>query len=437
MGVSSLAPRVLTAEEFVQQTTPDQRAMLRSTLSSTAWAILCEGSALYLDRIGIFYWAQEDRAVNHDHENTILVQRVQVKKLCFEKCSELVSFQRERFDRLIETSVLCERVYAAIPVQHQRHWEPRYFSALIRTTLRLLREELVVEGYTRQLGNIGDLFAVHNRQGHSIEDWYAGCDIIVANPPEKVVQASHPKAYEAPVLESSWEPLSCAFGEPIGEFVVSIPHQLSSLGFDGEAIEKETSDHERSVAVAVFEGPSTSERKVYIYCTEGLRKLGYRSSPEGEKVGAELTVQVEDTNETGPELPRWPLRAIALGWALLRSSRGCFLRPGSGMSAELPLLLERPHFRTILSAPFEHLSYRQLCGEGAFWFVNITIVRDDEARFAEIHTPERLLALLRSRGYDQLSRPTRRSILGAAPVGAAEKTRARPSPESPSIGFAA
>ena len=67
------------------------------------------------------------------------------------------------------------------------------------------------------------------------------------------------------------------FDVPLKIFTIDLLEQLKELGYDAESIEKNLSKRDRTLKVAVFGRRKEGSKDVLelIYCTDGLRLLGF------------------------------------------------------------------------------------------------------------------------------------------------------------------
>ena len=192
------------------------------------------------------------------------------------------------------------------------------------------------------------------------------------------------------------------------------------------------------VAAFVKEDPRTGTRVTY--CTDGLRDLGIRLSANlsanlpanqqqtsnGDRAcdrcvwGSEITLQLqlEPLNRHSRltleerELQLYPCRALTVAWTLLRSTVDLRLEPGLAMSAGTSLF---KHFdcplRSIFCTPLSFAHEEQRAEDGNFYYVNLACLTDDEADACRLYGSEYIKKILRYKGFDQITRPVRLSVL--------------------------
>ncbi|MCB0311312.1 MAG: suppressor of fused domain protein, partial [Bdellovibrionales bacterium] len=276
--------------------------------------------------------------------------------------------------------------------------------------MHFLKEEVVVRGISEMLSEIGIFYALHNRQGNSFQDWYAGADIFIKTQYQPLVKVGKSRLVERPVFQSPWEVFQAAFGLELQSFEVHLPEELQKL--DPEtAAESDLSTQQGQIAVAIFDTKQTTRQgeRVLLYCTDGIRKL---HGQDGHKriAGCEFVVQIAVTDESS-DFPVWPNRFLTLAWLLLESSKSKSIRPGTGLSLDVPLTdtPESP-FRTIYTTRFAKLPSEQLCTDGPFYYLNITGIFEEEAEILRSSSADHLTALLEHRNADQIFREERASI---------------------------
>ncbi len=424
-----LAPRGrsgirVTREEYLKETTVEQRELLRTAINDSLLLLLRNQRAIFLEELGIIH------ADCINSQRAYIVSCTQgacreelIRRVQFEKCDDSSAIDRNKFPNLVELAEFTSIVQAALPGDLSVLWSDRMLRRNIRGMIKDIREEVVSYGYSKQLSNLGTLSALHNRQGLTSRDWFAGADIFMANPLEERVKVSAPIIFERPVLQNAWELLEAALGEPVHIFSIDVIKELQALGYEMAA---DATSACKAIKVAAFELPqSQSDEKVYIYCTDGLRKQRAiskeRTSDAPEELGAgsefvfQLAVPQRNLQLVSPEdaqgAPTWPGRPITMAWVLLQSSRSKTLKVGAGLSTDLPL---RPRtesdLNTIFVTPFSMARNEMLSEDGPFRYLNILGVSHTEAQLARDVSPDFLINLLERRGLDQITRPSRMPI---------------------------
>ncbi len=420
-------------DEFLEITSSDDRDSLRHQLISALTACLDRESAIYLEGLGILFPHMEVKQRTRTLREKFLVHNDTVRSVRFEKCSELIPYHWEKFGRIVETRELVHSVYAELPLALKTRWTESEFRSIVRGYLSLVRREIVRRGFSHELSPVVDFFALHNRQGRTENDWFAGADIFVQPRYEQTLFIEPCVIKQRPCLESGWELLEAAFGKPCRIMTLDLVRELSNLGYDPRALDDAADVNMRSIPVAVFERPGTPHSLVY--CTDGLRLLS-RPAPETKEVrpGNELVFQLslppgEASCNEAAEIPDWPLRPLTMGWILMQSARSKTIRCGAGLSCDVPLIPDSDtELRSIFATSFSCVRHEQLCLDRPFSYVNLIGITADEAAVAARYSPEFLLRLLEHRDLDQCTKPGRSSIvaktglLDAVPVAAAART---------------
>lgn len=423
-------------EEFLSATTEDERSSLQFHISASIMHFLDRELAVYMEGLGIFFPHIEIKQRTRVLREKLLVHSDTVRSVQFEKCGELVPYHWEKFGQLVETRELVHQFYGNLPLGLRSKWTEPDMRRMVRGFVALVRREIIVRGFSTQLSQIADFFALHNRQGRTENDWFAGADIFVLPRYEQTLFIEPCTVKERPALENSWELLEAAFGKPRKLFTINLIKQLAELGYDTRALHNEAELKINEIPVAVF--VRQDERPSLVYCTEGLRHLSRGTSEsESARPGNELIFQLSlPTAETGSdqaaEIPDWPLRALTMGWILMQSARSRTLRTGAGLSCDAALIGNSDtELRSIFATSFACARSEQLCSNRPFTYVNLVGITADEAAVAAKYSPEFLLRLLEHKELDQCTKPSRSSIVartGLLEAPVVIKTGTAPSP---------
>jgi hypothetical protein len=406
-------PYRMTGEEFIHLTSAQDRTLLRDALDAALISFLRDFRAIYLDGLGIIYPAQVKQSITRDISHSqSLVRNETMVSAQFEKCYDLIDLHREQFPRITEIAELNAYIYPRLPIQSQLRWNEDQLARLLRGLVRSIREEIVIDGSSSQLQSLGRFFALHNRQGESPEDWFAGSDIFLQSTFQEPIAVESGRIFPKPVLRDAWELIEAGLGKPLYQFELDVCEELSRVGYDCQSIQSEFDAQSLKLPVAIFKSPST-ERKdeaVLVYCTEGMRHFSLQDS---SAVGTELTFQLAiPQSQLEEPLPLWPARVLSLGWVLMMSARDRRISLGAGLSAEMPLV---PHFDTgltgIFATPFSPVQSTQLSVDGEFEYVNLIGITDDEIQVAERRGADQLSMLLQFRKHHQVTRPARSSVV--------------------------
>ena len=411
--------RRISREVYLKETNAAQRTALCTALNSVITTFLTQNRSIFLEGLGVLAPVTTEKKASYVIGNFCAVRSEQVRSVVFYKCDDSAAIDRKLYPDIVETAELAATCQLELPPVLCISWLEKDVRRYLRGLLKELKHQLVMKGHCNELESIGLFFALHNRQGDTPADWFAGADIGLRPLFNQKLSVSAPAFFERPVLENSFELLEAAFGKPALNFSVDLPAELAGLGYDLSALLTDTSFGEAKIPVAVFE--STANRpageRVLIYCTDGLRNLGLMQTDKENASGTEIVFQLAVSDNDGipgsqnTGIPTWVARPIAMAWILLQSSPKKSLRPGAGISCAVPL---QPRFDTdldtIFLTPFAFVPNEVLSREGAFRYINVVGITQEEAAIARGLSQEYLSLLLKHKGLDQVTRSTRTSI---------------------------
>jgi hypothetical protein len=259
------------------------------------------------------------------------------------------------------------------------------------------------------LPRLGDFFALHNRQGTSVIDWFAGADLFIRSAYRQTLFVEPTRLSARPILQSSWELLEAAYGPPACTLELDLLEQLTELGYDAEALQTGLADKDRKIPVGVYlrlEAP-----QALIYCTDGLRRLAAQAG--AIRSGSELVFQLALANQDHDGVvPDWPLRALALGWILIQTTKSKSIKVGAAIACDQPLIPNGDsELHCVLATQFAAVKTEQLSADGAFSYVNLIGICRNEAEVAALHSVDHLFKLLEYKELDQCTKPNRSSIV--------------------------
>jgi len=398
---------------LLRETTAEDRAILRAELSNAILYFLSCEQTVYLEEFGILIPTRQKIKKTSPVDLSFAIQQVESLGVSFEKCIELTSYHRDRFPELVENRELAFRIYPRMPLTFQLKHSERSLYTFIKSLILSIRDEAIVDGVSMQLEKLGTFYSLHNRQGQSLQDWYAGSDIFLVSRFNEVIKVDQPKVMELPLLESAWELFDAAYGEPVLKREIQLAKELFRLGYSQAdlALPVDLQNSTLKVAAYKIDNPGKGSSTL-LYCTDGLRLAAQNGIDS--TAACEITVQAELKGQYNPDedLPGWPIDIVILGWLLLQNSKTKSLQPQMVLSADTTIGSGQPNpMRSILTVPLRGLSLPQRTAEGFFYYINVVGVTDDEARLAEMRSPAHLTDLLTARQYDQVTRPERRSLL--------------------------
>lgn len=410
-----LKRRPISPSAFVEYTSVSERATLREKLIEVLRRFLSQGSEIYLEGLGILFLVEEETRKNHLHELSCVIRTERHSQVRFEKCSRLSTFHRGQYTRLVESDALAERVFLRLPLPLQIRWGRDDTHRYLISLIHLIKNELTVDGYSAQLLSLGELFALHNRQGKSVEEWFAGADIFIEGEPFEPLSLTDEFVFQQPTLASSWELFEAAFDEAAAKFRFPVEEELAALGYDAEEVVRSLPREEREISVGIFHS-TCSNRLVFV--TDGLRKLERRAAQEKRiQNGTEFVVQIPFELERGESLsqsplPSWPLRMLTLGWIMIQSASTRRVDYGVAIGGEKGLIDgSDTRLQAVMAVPCKLAPLPQRSDDGSFSFRNLVGITEDELRLSRNRSWRYLSTLLASRDFDQVTKPERRSIL--------------------------
>ncbi len=411
-------------EQLLSETSEEVRNILRYELNSAISHFIQRDQPVYLEGLGILFSEIHNEQRSEATDGAYYVWSETFRTVIFEKCYDLIALHREKFADIAETRELVQWIYPRLPLYITSKWAERDVRRLLRAVIESIKQQVVTDGHSAQLTCVGDLFALHNRQGRAAAEWYAGADIFLHSSWNQIISASRKRAFERPELKSAWELFEAAYGPALATFDIFLPKELRDMGYDPSLL---PTDHDPHIRVAAFRNVAEGESNgTYIFCTDGLRKLGIlskRSKGFGNEIVFQLSQKgadafVHGANEAPIDVARRPITAA---WMLLQSAPSRTLRSGAGLSVGAPLYgpsfnapksgAPRCTVSTIFATPLQLVRGQQVSTEGLFCYINIIGIADDEAAIASKYSPEYLLSLLEHRKLTQVSSLSRPSLL--------------------------
>jgi len=410
----------ITLEEFILDTSTREREALKKELCRAILYYIESDIPVYLENFGILIPRLHSKNVTRNVFRNLNLRREHFRSISFEKCDDLTSYNRSNFVKIAETRELADRIHPRLPLFININWGIQDTRRFMRGLLLFLRNETITSGHSRLLEPVGVFHSLHNRQGNTPRDWFAGADILLKPTYSQLIKVGESQVYQRPVFKNAWEPLEAAFGKHELQFIIDLEQELQKLGYDTSSLHDFINPNHKQITVRVFDGsPSSDSRSSkLIYCTNGLRKLATSSSSKSgasqkKATGVEFVFQIdqEKARSEHPDIPLWPARAITIAWILLQGSKSGSVKPGIGLSCEVPLEENNSSLDTILLTEFSYLRSEFLSKHGPFSYINITGITKNEAALARDNSFEYLLALLQYKGLDQVSQPGRACLL--------------------------
>ncbi|WKZ56275.1 MAG: suppressor of fused domain protein [Bdellovibrionota bacterium] len=384
-------------------------SLLLLELSAAIISFIERDIPVWLEGFGIIFPKKSSHVRTRAIEDRLTVRRESRKSICFEKCSELVSFHREQFEGLVETKHITAHIYPQLPAPVRTQLSERELNRSLVKLIASLKDEVVRNGVSRMLADVGDFYALHNRQGDSSADWFAGSDIFIVPHYRRTTHVEPLQQFERPILQNAHEPFEAAFGKPVKVYSHTLPK--------GENVPATNS------RIAVFSIlPCEGDKDVHrlIFVSDGVRRASIGASAGGSEFVVQLELSAADRGlYSDMTVPEWPLRMFDIAWKLLLRAPERHLPHGAWVDSGKPLVEERKAstrsrnnpLTGCLATPCSLMKHEQLSHEGPFHFLSIVGLCAEELEFAQTHPIEDLMVFLRHRDFDQITRASRSSVL--------------------------
>lgn len=403
-----------SALQFEQISQLSQRAEIFEKLSQSILFFLDYGQAVSLEGFGVVIPHRDQHHNSYHHGERLILREEAFSTPRFEKCDDLTAYPRNKHAKLVETRELARKAYLSLPLDLQLQWSEAQFRAILLGAIQYLKREVVVQGYSSLLHSLGEFFALHNRQGSSLADWFAGADIFLTSENQTLLKAGNSRVFDIPVLNSATETFEALNGPALANIKLDAAEQLKQIGY---LIETDQPVHSQTVSISVFHRKSMDDSQVsLLYCSDGFRNMT-SIRPHSDELPCELVLQLELPkhilgNATLDQVPAWPLRLFAAAWVLAHSSKSCNLRAGLGLSLGTSLVPElASEFQSILLCDCNLIKLPQRCDGKTFRYLSLTAITEDEAQVSELYSTQFLLRLLQQRYLDQLVKPKRPSLI--------------------------
>ena len=388
MSFDNLPSRIRT---FLQEISDEELKAICTELNQVLRWFLDQGNSVFLHRLGILFPQTLSATQTYLWSDQLVLRTETTRVFQFEKCNELTSYHNEKFGKntLCELSSLTSRIYPRLPLSLHIRWNESTFRSKLKYVLEFLRWEVVTKGFSKILDSVGTLYALHNRQGTTFEDWFAGSDLFLAPSNCEPLVVGPCKILPRPVLQVSTEILEAQYGPPIEEIKCNPSHELLShkVGYRNGKGSREISN---SITVLVFQS-TIAKQNVYIYSTRNLHHQYGRSY--------EFVFQLIHEH-TAP--PRWPIKIFASISELTEQIRG---NENIVISSPIPYTdnSSRP-LQHLLITQYDKIKLAQCSDMGSFSYLNLVGISAGEARVASRYGANFLTELLRARGLAQVTR---------------------------------
>ncbi len=434
----------ITHEEYLRITTEDDRNLLRFELNCAAVQFLENNRPVYLESLGIIYPETVCETKSHTVGSFYAIRNETLRHLRFEKCDDIIGLPAEVTTKLAQTRELASRIYPRLPLVLQVKWTFADLQGILRVMVTSLRQKIIRAGHSSILSSVGDFYALHNRQGSTSAEWYAGADIFLKQRGSCPIAIGKSRLLPRPILKDAWELLVAAYGEPIKTYSVDVLTILKQLGYayDEQSLADnlgQQNEVQKTIKVAAFAVNFTTETikpASILYCTDGLRSAAEvaqaqkstetdssssetKPSEKRRKAGTEIVFQLPfDRQSTPPEdLPALVAEALVMGWILMHGTKSRALKIGTGLSSRYPLGGDpSSQLNSVIVTTLTAIKSENLADDGPFYYMNIVGVTADEASFIKEHRKNHLIAALESRGLDQITQPKRSSVFARTEI---------------------
>lgn len=339
------------------------------------------GIPVYLPRLGFIVPTLGTAQKYYLTGGTSYLRNETIRSIEFEKCDDPDHAPEHVSKDFIELHYLAERIHTRLQIKDQTWVSQNDVRLLLEKLVLHFKEQLLNDGVSPFLGQLGHLIALHNRQGRDSRDWFAGADMFLSSPPRWLASVSECKKAQRPVLEYAWEPYEAHFN--------SKPDSIEEF---------------ENMRIALFqrEHPGKKGEFVLTYVTDGFRHITPSENNPARRL--ELIFQLLSPNPDA-ETPVWPVELItelAKVWDQRTKCIDLKHAIAHGSDIELDSLLVIPN----MLMPYEFLT-----NNGSFRFKTLTGITNDEADFARQYSPLLLQSVLERRGLAQVTKTTRGSVL--------------------------
>ena len=410
------APATNQPEQCYTLLSDEERSLLKFEINCAVRYFLDLDRPVHLETLGILHPELHEGWRPHVIGTSMAMRLETQRSVSFEKCDDLIALPADFLAQVVQTKDLTKRIYPKLPLPLQLKWRPDELRKILRAFFQHMRARLVKHGHSASLSAIGDFFALHNRQGSTPSEWYAGADIFIKARPTAPVSVRNINLFPRPTLESAWEPLQAAYGQALREYRSPLRQLLDEHGLLDEVPDLSSLTPDQTLSVAVFHY-QLQGKSVLAFCTNSLRMIGL-SRNKAHPLGNELIFQLgaDPQSLDRPALPDIAARFLLLGWILMQSSKLGVLKTGIGVSAPAMPGQEASRLSSVLVTSYEPASFQQLSAEGPFLYQNLVGITADEALLISRQRRNHLLAMLETRGLHQVTYPKRSSVFARSQI---------------------
>lgn len=374
----------------------DEKELLRFELNCALVQFLQAGRSIVLEGLGVLSPHKEVLKRTYVFKDWAILRDETKRTAIFEKSEDISGISPHAYHQLVDTWELVQTIYSKLPLPLQIRWAERELRKVLLGYLREIKDEIIQRGFSHQLRGVGIFHALHNRQGESARDWFAGADIFVNSSFQQILSLGANRRISRPVLETAWELLEAGFGTAHHCFEFSLSDQLKLLGFSSAQIDefKLTSD---TIRVSAFKKGSSPQGNALLFVTDGIRGLAPISRPQ-RKLRHELVFEVVADYES-ESVCAAASRALTIGAVLLL---GDPINPINANTALTTAHSLDPNFPTRLKGALLTSWYtcchEQLSKDVEFQFASVIGITADESELVARRGKAHLLSLLRRKG---------------------------------------
>jgi nucleoid DNA-binding protein len=365
---------------------------------------LSRGSAVYLEGFGIVFPEIRSRTVV-ETLNTKLCTRIEGQRAAqFEKCYDLIQLHRDRFGSILEGRQLHNAILKQLAVQGISE---RDIQRTLRTFIKNLRDDVVCNGYSVALPNVGRFLVLHNRQGATTGDWFAGADIFLQSSYRHTLMSGTPIFSNRPTLNNSWDAVGGKLGKPIKIYDLELDAALQPLAVAPTAI----SERALKPRIAAF-AQQVDDVTRFTFITDGMRLLGGCKSGIGTEFIFSFEQRFGDWTFQTEEIIEMARRPLSLGWLLAAGAEEDSLKVGTCLECSSKIFPKSSGDLTAVICLAPMLAQNlHTTSDRQFRFLQLLGITGDEAQVCERIGFNHLSALLEYRGVHQITKPNRSSMI--------------------------
>ncbi len=385
-----------------------RRTIDASELGAALEAVIVDslgrGTAVYLESFGIIFPEVNSRTVV-ETLNTKLCTRIEGQRSAkFEKCYDLIQLHRERFGSILEGRLLFSAIKKHLSYQGLTD---REIHRNLRSYIKNLRDDVINNGYSEALPNVGRFVALHNRQGANFGDWFAGSDIFLQSSYRHTLMSGTPLFSNRPILTHAWDALTSKFGKPIKTYELVLDSALQPFTQAPSTI----SERALSPQVAVFAQQEEDVTR-FTFATDGMRLLGNCKNGLGTEFLFSFEQRLGDWCFLIDDVIEMARRPLSLAWLLAAGSEDDSLKIGTCLECSSKVFPKSSgDITAVLCQPPMICQHVHMTSDRQFRFLQLVGVTGDEAQICERVGYGHLASILEYRGVHEVTKPSRTSII--------------------------